>query len=86
MPGVAWPCRNSWSPEPSVSLPLKKWLNPISYSQAAEAYVEMWPPSPRREPRETIAAAFHRFRAVIRDSIARSPGKSGCAATGMVLM
>lgn len=32
-----------------------------------------------------MAAAFHRFSAVIRDSMARSPGKSGWAAAGTVL-
>ncbi len=46
----------------------------------------MWPPRPSAEPRLTIAAAFHRFHAVIRDSVARSPGKSGCAHAGTVLM
>jgi hypothetical protein len=46
----------------------------------------MWPPSPRREPRVTIAAAFQRFTAVILDSMATSPGKTGCADAGIVLM
>lgn len=46
----------------------------------------MWPPSPKREPRVTIAAAFHRFRPVILDSMATSPGKAGCADADIVLM
>lgn len=85
MPGEAWPCTYSWSPEPSPSLPRKKWLKPVSYSQAAEAKVAMWPPTPKRAPRVTIAAAFQRFHAVIFDSISRSPSKSGSAAVGMEL-
>lgn len=45
----------------------------------------MWPPTPYLEPRVTMAAAFQRFHAVIRASIASSPGNSGSAAVGMVL-
>lgn len=67
------------------SLPRKKWLKPVSYSQAAEAKVAMWPPTPCRAPRVTIAAAFQRFQAVIRDSISRSPSNAGSAAVGMEL-
>ncbi len=45
----------------------------------------MWPPTPYRAPRVTIAAAFQRFHAVIFDSISRSPSNAGSAAVGMVL-
>lgn len=45
----------------------------------------MWPPTPYRAPRVTIAAAFQRFHAVILDSISRSPSNAGSAAVGMVL-
>ncbi len=83
--GEAWPWMYSWSPEPSASLPLKKWLKPVSYSQAADAKVAMWPPTPCFAPRVTIAAAFQRFHAVIRRSSASSPGAAGSAAVGMVL-
>ncbi|CAM5462040.1 hypothetical protein SALBM217S_03589 [Streptomyces griseoloalbus] len=45
----------------------------------------MWPPTPYLLPRVTIAAAFHRFQAVMRCSIASSPSTAGSAAVGMVL-
>lgn len=45
----------------------------------------MWPPTPYLLPRVTIAAAFQRFHAVIRFSIAWSPSATGSAAVGMVL-
>lgn len=66
-------------------MPRKKWLKPVSYSQAAEANVAMWPPTPYFAPRVTMAAAFQRFHAVMRDSISRSPSNSGSAAVGMEL-
>lgn len=45
----------------------------------------MWPPTPCFAPRVTIAAAFQRFHAVIRDSIASSPSTVGSAEVGMEL-
>ncbi|CAM5471838.1 hypothetical protein SPURM210S_01022 [Streptomyces purpurascens] len=45
----------------------------------------MWPPTPYLLPRVTIAAAFQRFHAVIRCSIASSPGTPGSAGVGMEL-
>ncbi len=42
----------------------------------------MRPPTPCFAPRVTIAAAFQRFQAVIRASIASSPSTTGSAAVG----
>jgi hypothetical protein len=43
--------------------PRKKWLNPISYRVAADANVEMWPPTlVFLLARRTIAIAFQRTR------------------------
>src|SRR6185437_6026361 len=39
MPGAACPWMKTWSPDSPWSLPRKKWLNPTSYSEAAEAYI-----------------------------------------------
>lgn len=60
-------------------------MKPVSYSQAADAKVAMWPPTPYFEPRVTMAAAFQRFHAVIRRSISSSPSMTGSAEDGMVL-
>src|SRR6266853_1620164 len=46
MPGEACPWKKTWSPAPPSSLPRKKWLKPVSYSDAEDAYVERWPPRP----------------------------------------
>ncbi len=45
MPGEACPWKKTWSPPPGWSGPRKKWFMPTSYSVAADAYVEMWPPT-----------------------------------------
>ena len=47
MPGAAWPWKKITSASPE-SWPRKKWLKPTSYSVAADANVEMWPPMPFR--------------------------------------
>ena len=62
MPGEACPWKKTWSPPPGCSLPRKKWLKPTSYSDAALAYVAMWPPTPisGRLARLTVMAAFQR--------------------------
>ena len=59
MPGAAWPWKNTWSPPPGSSLPLKKWLKPTSYRLAADAYVARWPPRPGYR---LFAAQDHRHR------------------------
>ena len=53
----------TWSPPCGASLPWKKWLKPTSYSAAADAYVEMCPPTlmPGRWARCTMMAAFQRI-------------------------
>jgi hypothetical protein len=67
---------------------LKKWLKPTSNSSAAEANEAMCPPTPSsgRLARDTIAAAFQRTIASSRRSSSSSPGYSGSAEAGMVLM
>ena len=64
MPGEAWPWMKTWSPPLGSSSPRKKWLKPTSYSDADEAYVEMWPPTPMpgRCARWTVSAAFQRIQ------------------------
>ena len=71
-----------------LSWPRKKWLKPTSYSVAAEANVEMWPPMPSSAllARTTIAVAFQRTRLLMRRSISRLPGMSACSSARMVLM
>ena len=68
-------------------VPRKKWLKPTSYSVAAEAKVEMWPPMPSdvRLARTTIAIAFQRTRLLMRRSISRLPGSGGCSSGRIVL-
>ncbi len=75
------------SPSPSRPLPRKKWLKPTSYSVAADAYVEMWPPMPSdsRLARTTIAMAFQRIRLLMRRSISRLPG-SGVSSSGRIVL
>lgn len=86
MPGEAWPWKKIWSPL-SWSLPRKKWLKPTSYSEADEAKVAMWPPTPipGRCARETITAAFQRVALRTLRSISSLPGKNGSLLVAMVL-
>ncbi len=76
-----------WSPAVPSSLPRKKWLKPISYSEAELANVDRWPPMPSAclLARTTIAAAFQRTKARMRRSMCSSPGNHGSASRGMVL-
>ena len=76
-----------WSPALPSSLPRKKWLKPISYSDAELANVDRWPPMPSAclLALTTIAAAFHRTKARMRRSMNSSPGNHGSASRGMVL-
>lgn len=73
-------------PKPSLQA-RKKWLKPTSDRSAALAWLAMGPPSSPSAwfALTTIASAFQRISAASRSSIARSPGKGGCAATGIVL-
>ncbi len=60
---------------------------PTSYKVAAPANVAMWPPTlVVLFALVTMTAAFHRTIAVIRSSSSRSPGNSGSAEAGIVLM
>jgi hypothetical protein len=62
-------------------------LKPTSNRSAAEAKLEMYPPSPvlARLARTTLASAFQRTMAMRRCSTSRLPGNCGCPASGMVL-
>ena len=61
-------------------------MKATSSSVAADANVEICPPIPalRWFARTTIAIAFQRMTLLIRRSISRSPGYSGCCWTGIV--
>src|SRR5207247_10806325 len=87
MPGEAWPWKKTWSPAPPSSLPRKKWLKPVSYNDAEDAYVERWPPRPSEAAlaRRTMTAAFQRRYARTRRSRVRSPAIAGCSAAGVGL-
>ena len=87
MPGEACPWKKTWSPPPGWSWPRKKWFRPTSYSVAAEAYVEMCPPTPTpgRCARCTSTAAFQRISRRNARSWSSSPGNHGSASTGIVL-
>ncbi len=87
MPGAACPWKKITSPSKPWPRPLKKWLKPTSYSVAADAKVEMWPPMPSLNlfARTTIDSAFQRTRLLIRRSSVWLPGNAGCCAAGMLL-
>ena len=57
------PGRRPGHPVWPSALPLKKWLNPTSYSDADEAKVARWPPMPSAMwlARTTMMAAFQRM-------------------------
>lgn len=67
-------------------MPRKKWLKPTSYSEAEEAKVAMWPPTPMpgRWARDTITAAFQRVALRTLRSISSSPGKNGSSFVAIV--
>src|SRR3954463_1085182 len=86
MPGDEWPWMNTRSPPCCPLGACQKWLNPVSYSVAADWKLAMCPPSSEDSllARNTIATAFHRISDRIRCSIALSPGCVGCACGGIV--
>ena len=71
----------------TVGRACQKWLNPVSYSVAADWKLAICPPNSEDSllARNTIATAFHRISDRIRCSISRSPGCGGSFSGGIVL-